>query len=51
MRSIVIINIAKGFFFKNKVETLAINISLLSQRIWRDILREETTQKTEVEND
>ena len=50
MGSIVIINIAKGFL-ENKVETLAINISLLSQCIWRDILREETTQKTEVEND
>ena len=30
MGSIVIINIAKGFL-ENKVETLAINISLLSQ--------------------
>ena len=32
-------------------ETLAIYISLLSQCIWGDILREEITQKTEVEKD
>ena len=38
-------------YIENKVETLAINISLLSQRKQRDILREKTIQKTEVEND
>ena len=38
-------------FLKNKVETLAIYISLLSQCIGRDILREEITQRTEVEKD
>ena len=37
MGSIFKINISKGFL-ENKVETLAIYISLLCQRIWRDIL-------------
>ena len=40
---------SKGFL-ENKIETLTIYISLLCQRIWRDILKEETTEITPVEN-
>ena len=43
-----IINVSKRFL-ENKVETLAIYIHLSCQCIWRDILREETTQITSVE--
>ena len=43
-----IINIFKGFL-ENKVETLAIYISLSCQCIWGDILREDTIQITLVE--
>ena len=45
-----IINISKEFL-ENKVETLTIYKLIKSQRIWRDILRDETTQRTEVEKD
>ena len=38
-------------FLENKVETLAIYKFIKSQRIWRDTLREETTQRIEVEKD
>ena len=46
MGSTFIINITKGFL-ENKIETLIYLI--LSQRILTDVLREETTQNTEVE--
>ena len=51
MGSIFIINIAKGFL-ENKVETLVIH-SLIFKSAYngRDILKEKTTQRTEVEKD
>ena len=38
-------------FLENKVETLTIYKLIKIQRIWRDTLREETTQRIEVEKD
>ena len=44
------INISKGFL-ENKVETLAIYKLIMSTYMKRYLGREETTQRTEVEND
>ena len=48
MGSTFIINITKRFL-ENKVETVVLYSLILSQRILTNVLREETTQNTEVE--